>query len=130
MNHIYLGINFPAPRNYERIRVENVNFNETISSIVEKFREITGNHKDEISLAYCGNILEDNEPINRYLRTGSTIHVLRKNIEDEPKDYNKFTELDVSRVCSMFRSLNSGNFHVRAKLFGNCQIVYVFFNDS
>lgn len=119
MDHIYLGINFPAPRNYERVRVENINFKESVSSIVEKFREITGNNKDEICLAYCGNLLEDNEPINRYLRIGSTVHVLRKNVEDEPKDYKKFTELDVSRVCSMYRSLNSGNFHVRSELL-NC----------
>lgn len=115
MDHVYLGIStsFPAPRNYERIRIDNVNFNDSISSLVEKFRTITKN-KETISLAYCGDILDDNEPINRYLiRSGSTVHVLKKAEEDEPKDFKKFTELDVSRVCSMYRSLNSGNFHVR-----------------
>lgn len=117
MDHIFLGIQFPAPRNYERIRVENVNFNESVSFLKDKFREVTGNNKDEISLVYCGNILEENEPINRYVRIGSTIHVLRKAREDEPKTYKTFTELDVSRVCAMYRSLNSGNFHVRTKDF-------------
>lgn len=117
MDYVFLGINFPAPRNYERVRVENVNFNETVSVLVEKFREITGN-KDNVSLLYLGNILEDNEPISKYyLRTGSTVHVLRKTFEEEPKDYKKFTEADVQRVTSMYRNnLNSGNFHVREKI--------------
>lgn len=113
MDHVYFGINFPAPRNYERVRVENVNFNETISFLKEKFQEILPENKDEISIVYLGNILEDSEPINRYLRVGSTVHVLRKYFEDEPKDYKKFNEMDVSTICSMYRSLNSGNFHVR-----------------
>lgn len=114
MDYVFLGINFPAPRNYERVRVENVNFNASVSYLIEKFRELTGN-KDDVSLVYLGNILEDNEPINKYyLRTGSTVHVLRKAVEEEPKDYKKFTELDVQRVTSSYRNnLNSGNFHVR-----------------
>lgn len=113
MEHIFLGINFPAPRNYERVRVENVNFNESVSILIEKFREITGN-KDDVSIAYLGEILEDNEPIKRYgLRTGSTIHVLKKIVEDEPKEYKKFTELECSKICSNFRSLNNGNYYVR-----------------
>jgi glutathionylspermidine synthase len=111
MDHLFLGINFPAPRNYERVRVENVNFNENVEKLIEKFRELTGN-KDEISLAYLGNILEDNEPINRYLRAGSTVHILKKSPEDVKKDYKKFTELDVSTIAARFRMLNSGNFHV------------------
>lgn len=111
MDHVYLGICFPAPRNYERVRVT-VNFNDLISSLVDKFREISSN-KDNVSLVYCGDVLEDNEPINRYLRSGSTVHVLRKAEDDVPKAYKKFTELDVARVVSMYRSLNSGNFHVR-----------------
>lgn len=114
MDFVFLGINFPEPRNYERVRVENVNFNENLAVLIERFREITG-IKDEVSLSYLGNILEDNEPMNRWLRVGSTIHVLKKVTEEEPKDYKKFTELDVSRVTSLFRSLNSGNFHVTAK---------------
>lgn len=112
MNHIFLGINFPAPRHYERVRVENVNFNENVSSLKDKFVELTGVGDAEVTLLYCGQILEDNEPINRYLPIGSTIHVLYKASEDEPKTFNKFQELDVSRICAMFRSLNSGNFHV------------------
>lgn len=114
MDHLFLGINFPAPRNYERVRVENVNLNESVSFLVEKFREITGN-KDDVSICYLGNILEDNEPIKRYgLRTGSTIHVLRKAVEDDPKDFKKFTELDCSRICANFRSLNNGHYYVSA----------------
>jgi hypothetical protein len=114
MDHVYIGITHPASERFERVRVENVNFNDNVSLLVEKFRELTAN-KDEVSLAYLGNILEDNEPINRYLRPGSTVYVLRKAPEDEKKDYKKFTELDVSQCVSMFRSLNSGNFHVRRK---------------
>lgn len=113
MDHLYLGVNFPAPRNYERIRIENVNFKENISTLIEKFREMTGHKEEDVSFVYCGNVLEDNEPINRFLRNGSTVHVLRRIVEDEPKEYKKFTELDVSRLCSLYRSLNSGNFHVR-----------------
>jgi hypothetical protein len=113
MNHIFLGISFPSPRSYERVRVENVNFNESCSVLKEKFYEISDN-KDDVSLVYCGNILEDDEPINRYLRAGSTIHVLRKAaVEDEVKTYKPYNELDVSKICALFRSLNSGNFHVR-----------------
>lgn len=112
MDHIYLGINFPAPRNYERVRVE-ANLNATISCLVEKFREIT-NNTDTVSIAYCGNILEEDEPINRYLRSGSTVHILKKQSEDEPKEHKKMTEHEVNRVCSAFRGLNSGNFHVRS----------------
>lgn len=116
MDHIYLGISFPAPRNYERVRVDNVNFNDSVSSLKEKFREVS-NNKENVSLVYCGDVLEDSEPINRYIQPGSTVHVLRKAEDDESKDYKKFTELDVSRVCSLFRSLNSGNFHVSDALF-------------
>lgn len=113
MDHVFLGIHFPAPRNYERVRVENINFNDNCADLIEKFREITGNKDDNISLVYLGNVLEDNEPINRYnLRTGSTIHVLKKAAEEEPKNYKSFSELDVQRVVTMYRSLNSGNFHV------------------
>lgn len=112
MDHIYLGINFPAPRNYERVRVE-ANLNATISCLVEKFREIT-NNTFAVSIAYCGNILEEDEPINRYLRSGSTVHILKKQSEDEPKEHKKMTELDVNRVCAAYRGLNSGNFHVRS----------------
>lgn len=113
MDHIYLGVNFPAPRNYERIRIDNVNLKENVSVLIEKFREITNHKEEDVSFVYCGNVLEDNEPINRFLRNGSTVHVLRKIVEDEPKEYKKITELDVSRLCSLYRSLNSGNFHVR-----------------
>ena len=117
MDHVYLGINFPAPRNYERVRVENVNLNESVSSLIEKFHEISGN-KDEVSICYLGNILEDNEPIKRYgLRNGSTIHVLKKVVEEDMKDYSKFTELDCSRICANFRSLNNGNYFVRKFIF-------------
>lgn len=92
--------------------MDDVNFSQNCAELIEKFRQITGN-KDDVSLVYLGNILEDSEPINRYnLRVGSTVHVLRKTAEDEPKNYKSFNELDVSRVCSMYRSLNSGNFHV------------------
>lgn len=115
MDHIYLGVNFPAPKNYERIRVENVNLKENVSVLIEKFRELTGHKEDDVSFVYCGNVLEDNEPINRFLRSGSTVHVLRKFVEEEPKEYKKITELDVSRLCSLYRSLNSGNFHVRRR---------------
>lgn len=116
MEHVFLGIHFPAPRNYERVRVDDVNFNQNCAELIEKFRSITGN-KDDVSLVYLGNILEDNEPINRYnLRVGSTIHVLRKTAEDEPKNYKSFTELEVSRICSLYRSLNSGHFHVSSTM--------------
>lgn len=65
---------------------------------------------------FSGNILEDDEPISKYqnIRSGSTIHVLKKAEEETTKECpQKFTELDVSRVVSYFRALNSGNFHVR-----------------
>lgn len=115
MDHIYLGVSFPEPRNYERIRIDNVNLKENVSVLIEKFREITNHKEEDVSFVYCGNVLEDNEPINRFLRNGSTVHVLRKIVEDEPKEYKKITELDVSRLCSLYRSLNSGNFHVRRR---------------
>ncbi|CRK88798.1 CLUMA_CG002547, isoform A [Clunio marinus] len=110
MDHVFLGIHFDETKKYERIRVDNVNFNENVSFLKEKFCDITG-RKEDVSLVYCGNILEETEPINRYVRNGSTIHILRKTEEDEHKEYKKFNEMDVSRVCSQFRSLNSGNFH-------------------
>jgi hypothetical protein len=112
MDYIFLGIQYPAPRNFERIRLENINFNENTAELVEKFRSLTGN-KEEVSLVYLGNILEDNQPISRYnLRPGSTIHVLKRSNEDNPKNYKSFTEIDVSHVTALYRSLNNGNFHV------------------
>lgn len=120
MDYIYFGIQYPAPRNFQRIRLENVNFNENTAELLEKFREKTGN-KEEVSLVYLGNILEDNEPINRYnLRPGSTIHVLKRCSEDIPKNYKSFTEVDVSQICAQFRSLNSGHFHVRHDMTKKC----------
>lgn len=124
MSHVFLGINFPAPRNYERIRVENLNFNDNVEKLKQKFSEITGLSDKEVSLIYCGNILEDNEPINRYVQIGSTIHVLRKPAEEDITTYKTFTELDVSRVVSLYRTLNSGHFHVRRKHF------FIFKNDA
>ncbi|KAG5670199.1 hypothetical protein PVAND_000477 [Polypedilum vanderplanki] len=113
MEHIFCGIHFPAPRHFERVRVL-CNLSENSSALKERVKnEILFGTKDEISLVYCGNILEDDEPINKYnLKAGSTVHVLRKIVEESPKEYtNKFTELDVGRTASLYRSLNSGNFH-------------------
>lgn len=113
MEYIFCGIKFPAPRHFERVRVDNVNFNETSSALKERVKSEILATKDEITLVYCGNVLEDDEPINKYnLRAGSTVHVLKK-IEEEPlKEFTtKFTELDVANVCALYRGLNSGNFH-------------------
>ena len=110
MEHVFIGVQLPAQK-YERIRVD-VNFNDNCAELIEKFRNLT-NNKEEVSLTYLGQILEENEPIKRYqMRIGSTIHVLRKTAEEEPKNFKSFNELDVSRICSLYRSLNSGNFHV------------------
>lgn len=115
MEHIYCGIKFPAPRNFERVRVDNVNFNENSAALKERILNEVLKTKDEISLVYLGNILADDEPIckQKNIRSGSTIHVLKKPKEEEIKTYTKFTEADVSRVVTLYRSLNSGNFHVR-----------------
>lgn len=112
MDYLFFGIQQSAQTHFERIRVDNISFNENGSELIEKFRSLTGN-RDEVSLVYLGNILEEAEPINRYnLRPGSTIHVLRKSADEQPKNYKSFTEVDVSRVCAMYRGLNAGNFHV------------------
>lgn len=112
MDYLFFGIQQSAQTHFERIRVDNINFNENGSELIEKFRSLTGN-KDEVSLVYLGNILEETEPINRYnLRPGSTIHVLKKTSDDPPRNYKSFTEVDVSRVCAMYKNLNAGNFHV------------------
>lgn len=113
MDYLFFGIQQSAQSHFERIRVDNVSFNENGSELIEKFRSLTGN-KDEVSLVYLGNILEEAEPINRYnLRSGSTIHVLKKSSgDDDVKNYKSFTEVDVSRVTALFRGLNAGNFHV------------------
>lgn len=70
-------------------------------------------------------MLEDDEPLNKNktLRAGSTIQVLKKHKEESPKEWKKFTEIDVSRVVSYFRALNSGNFHVSRK---NTQFLFSF----
>lgn len=114
MAHIFCGINFPAPRSFERVRVDNVNFNENSAALKERILSEIFNTKDfEISLVYLGNILADDEPISKHpIRPGSTIHILKKPKEEEIKVYSKFTEVDVSKVVSLYRSLNSGNFHV------------------
>lgn len=124
MDFIYCGIKFKSPRNFERIRVDNVNFNENSAALKERVKnEILDKTKDEISLVYCGNILEDDEPIKKYvLHSGSTVHVLRKSPEEQIKEVPaKFTELDVSSVCSLYRALNSGNFHVSFLFFFLCE---------
>ena len=123
MEYVFCGIKFAEPRNYEKIRVD-VNFNENSVFLKEKIQKDILKTKDEITLVFCGNELHDDEPINKYnLRTGSTVQVLRRIIEIPPKEFtSKFTEMDVSRVSSLFRGLNSGNFHVSYRLtnkFGN-----------
>ncbi|CAG9806841.1 unnamed protein product [Chironomus riparius] len=112
MEYVFCGIKFAEPRNYEKIRVD-INFNENSVTLKEKIQKDILKTKDEISLIFCGNELNDDEPINKYnLRTGSTVQVLRRIIEIPPKEFTtKFTEMDVSRVSSLFRGLNSGNFH-------------------
>lgn len=115
MDHIYCGIKFPAPRNFERIKV-NVNFNENSAALKERIKNEILETKEncEISLFYLGSLLADDEPLNKQpnIRSGSTIQVLKKPQEEEIKTYAKFTEIDVNKVLSLFRSLNSGNFHV------------------
>lgn len=115
MEHLYCKVNFPAPREMERVRVDNVNFNENSAALKERIKnEILMDTKDDCDLVFLGNILADDEPISKQprIRSGSTIQVLKKFKEEEIKIYSKFTEIDVSRVSSLFRSLNSGNFHV------------------
>lgn len=113
MPYLYCGIKFPAPRNFERIKVENVNFSENSAALKERILSEILKTKDEISLVYLGNILNDDEPISKQpIKSGSTIHVLKKPKEEEVKIYSKFTEVDVSRISSLYRSLHSGNFHV------------------
>lgn len=112
MEYVFCGIKFAEPRNYEKIRVD-ISFNENSVALKEKIQKDILKTKDEISLVFCGNELEDDEPINKYnLRTGSTVQVLKKILEIPSKEFTtKFTEMDVSRVSSLFRGLNSGNFH-------------------
>lgn len=116
MDYVYCAIKFPAPRNYERIRVD-VNLLDNSATLREKVQnEILQNNNQDFSLIFCGNELEDDKPINNYgVNVGSTIQVLKKAPEPQPREFGKFTELDVSRVCSLFKSLNSGNFHVSAR---------------
>lgn len=114
MDYIYFGIKLPS-KQFDRIRVDNVNFNENSSALKQRVSEIiVTKDEEEITLVYCSNILEDDEPLNKYnLHAGSTVHVLRKIVDEPVKEFKtKFTEIDVARVCSMYRSLNSGNFHV------------------
>lgn len=64
-------------------------------------------------MIYCGDILEDDASISNYdIHSGSTIHVLRK-IEPIPteKEYPRFTESDVQRIVSLYRSLSPTYFH-------------------
>lgn len=119
MEYIYLGVKLPAPRSYERIRIGNINFNENVSILREKFLELYDENNNNFSFSYCGIILDDTEPIKKYnLRSGSTVHVLRKNNDDESKEVpSKFTEMEVQRVTALYRSLNSGNFHVSQQFF-------------
>lgn len=52
MEHIFCGIKFPAPRNYERVRVD-VNFSENTAALKEKIKnEILVNKNCEFSLVY------------------------------------------------------------------------------
>lgn len=120
MEYVFCGIKFAEPRNYEKIRVD-INFNENSVALKEKIQKDVLKTKDEISLIFCGNELQDDEPINKYnLRTGSTVQVLKKILEIPSKEFStKFTELDVSRVSSLFRGLNSGNFHVSYTILTN-----------
>jgi Ubiquitin family len=118
MEFLYFGLRFSAPRNFERVRIDNVDFNDKAKILKERLKsEILKNDivlsDEEICLIFCGDQLEDNEPINKYkVRSGSTIHVMKMQVEEKPKEYSKFTEFDVSRVTSYYRSLNSGNFYV------------------
>lgn len=114
MEYVFCGIKWAEPRNYEKIRVD-ISFKENSVALKEKIQNDILKTKDEISLVFCANELNDDEPLNKYanLRVGSTIQVLRKIVEIPPKEFtSKFTEMDVSRISSLFRGLNSGNFHV------------------
>lgn len=62
--------------------------------------------------------MEDDVELSKLeIRSGSTIFVLRKQISSESVKYEKFTESDVQRVCSLFRSLSATSFHVKISLF-------------
>lgn len=52
MEHIFCGINFPAPQNYQRVRVENVNLSENTASLKEKIKNDLKIQDCEISLVY------------------------------------------------------------------------------
>lgn len=52
MEHIFCGIKFPAPRNYDRVRVDNVNFNENTATLKEKIKNEVLFSNCEFSLVY------------------------------------------------------------------------------
>lgn len=52
MEHIFCGIKFPAPRNYERVRVDNVNFSENAAALKDKIKKEILLSNCEISLVY------------------------------------------------------------------------------
>lgn len=51
MEYIYCGIKFPAPRNYERVRVD-VNFSENTAALKEKIKNEILRTNCEFSLVH------------------------------------------------------------------------------
>ena len=62
--------------------------------------------------------MEDDVELSKLdIRSGSTIHLLRKEIPEKSlTNYPKFTEADVQRVCSLYRSVTAASFHVSFSL--------------
>jgi hypothetical protein len=61
---------------------------------------------------YCGQPLQDGKTLNEQgIKTGSTVHVLKKVCKPPPQEFEKFTEVDVTELVTKFRSIKAASFH-------------------
>lgn len=71
--NLFIGIKHPAPKKYEKLRVENVDLNSLVATLKNNISSNDIN-KDEIQFIYCGDVMDLKSPLSKYnLSSGSTV---------------------------------------------------------
>ncbi|CAH1396721.1 unnamed protein product [Nezara viridula] len=111
MSGLHLGIRVNL-NEFQRIHVEDVDFDSKIDTFKNYVSEKTNVHRDSLELVYCGNILEDDSTLTACgLKPGVMLHVLKKKPKEIPIPSQPMSEQDIKALVIAFRTLTLNPSH-------------------